>query len=90
MTLKNSKIQVDQQEARKKTTQTHICQSALGEKLHLIYKMYYLNSFNITFFQFEAYEIEKKAENFEEAAKCFTYMFVFLSRCKRSFFLLVG
>lgn len=27
-----------------------------------------------SFFQFEAYKVEKAAKNFEEAAKCFSYM----------------
>lgn len=39
-------------------------------------KTLFPNDFGV---QFEAYQLEKKAENYEEAARCFSYMYTFLN-----------
>lgn len=38
-------------------------------------KTLFPNDFGI---QFEAYQLEKKSGNYEEAARCFSYMYIFI------------
>lgn len=55
--------------SKAKTTQT--CDPYASKAWIITAKTLFPNDFGV---QFEAYRLEREAENFEEAARCFSYM----------------